>query len=71
MRQPWRFATWLAGMYYPQGQILLGMIIVLADMSVFDCLWKKTISPKNPAWNRGLIDFIRAIPPVHPHQVPS
>lgn len=25
IRQPWRFATWLTGMYYPHGQIFFGM----------------------------------------------
>ncbi len=29
MRQPWRFATCLAGMYYPQGQIFFGMRLPL------------------------------------------
>lgn len=23
--QPWRFATWLSGMYYPSGQVFFGM----------------------------------------------
>lgn len=25
IRQPWRFATWLTGMYYPQGGLFFGM----------------------------------------------
>jgi Domain of unknown function (DUF4336) len=29
MSQPWRFATWLTGMYYPQGQIFFGMRLPL------------------------------------------
>ena len=29
MRQPRRFATWLTGMYYPQGQIFFGMDLPL------------------------------------------
>ena len=29
MRQPWRFATWLTGMYYPQGGIFFGMRLPL------------------------------------------
>ena len=29
MRQPWRFATWLTGMYYPHGQIFFGMRLPL------------------------------------------
>jgi uncharacterized protein DUF4336 len=29
LRQPWRFATWLTGMYYPNGQIFFGMRLPL------------------------------------------
>jgi hypothetical protein len=29
MRQPWRFATWLTGMYHPRGQIFFGMRLPL------------------------------------------
>jgi hypothetical protein len=29
MRRPWRFATWLTGMYYPGGQLFFGMRLPL------------------------------------------
>ena len=29
LRQPWRFATWLTGMYYPNGQLFFGMRLPL------------------------------------------
>src|SRR5262249_16351579 len=29
LRQPWRLATWLTGMYYPNGQIFFGMRLPL------------------------------------------
>jgi hypothetical protein len=29
LRQPWRFATWLSGMYYPNGQLFFGMRLPL------------------------------------------
>ena len=29
LRQPWRFAAWLAGMYYPSGQLFFGMRLPL------------------------------------------
>jgi hypothetical protein len=30
VKQPWRFATWLAGMYYPNAQIFFGMRLPIA-----------------------------------------
>jgi hypothetical protein len=29
LRQPWRFAAWLTGMYYPKGQLFFGMRLPL------------------------------------------
>ena len=29
LRQPWRFAAWLSGMYYPNGQLFFGMRLPL------------------------------------------
>jgi hypothetical protein len=29
LRQPWRFVTWLTGMYYPNGQLFFGMRLPL------------------------------------------
>jgi hypothetical protein len=33
LKQPWRFATWLTGMYYPNGQLFFGMRLRLIETS--------------------------------------